>query len=134
MDINELIDNFEFLDDWEDKYKYIIDLGNDLENLDDKYKNDTYIVKGCQSQVWLVPQVKNENNQSILSFVADSDAIIVRGLIAIIKIIYNNKTLEDIKQIDIEHIFGRIGLFEHLSPSRRNGLISMVDKIKSYSR
>ena len=134
MDINELIDNFEFLEDWEDRYKYIIDLGNDLENLDEKYKTDTYKVTGCQSQVWIVPFVKEANNQKILSFIADSDAIIVRGLISIIKIIYNNKTLEDIKQIDIEDIFNKLGLLEHLSPSRRNGLISMVDKIKQFSR
>lgn len=133
MDVNELIDNFEFLDDWEDRYKYIIDLGNELETLDDKYKTDVYKVVGCQSQVWIVPEVKEENNQKLLSFTADSDAIIVRGLIAIVKIIYNNKTLEDIKQIDVEDIFSKLGLLEHLSPSRRNGLISMVEKIKQYS-
>ncbi len=129
MDIEELIDNFSFCDSWEDRYGYIIDLGSSLEGLDDKFKTADWKVPGCQSQVWLVPEYKDGR----IHFRGDSDAIIVRGLVAIVLAVYNDKSPSEIKNIAIEDIFAKLGLQENLSPSRRNGLISMVNKIKFYA-
>ena len=123
MTIEELIDNFSFLDGWEEKYQYVIDLGHKLEPLDEKFKTDDWKVKGCQSQVWLVPQIKN----GVFHFKGDSDAILVKG------IIYNDKTAAEIKNIDVTKIFVKLGLEENLTPSRRNGMLSMVEKIKQYA-
>ena len=129
MRVDELIDNFAFLDGWEEKYQYVIDLGHKLEPLDDAFKTDEWKVQGCQSQVWLVPEVKNGK----LYFRGDSDAILVKGIIAIILMIYNNKSTEEIKNIDVAEIFAKLGLEENLTPSRRNGMMSMVEKIKHYA-
>ncbi len=129
MDISELIDNFEFLDGWEDKYRYIIELGEKLSPLEDKWHTEEWKVKGCQSQVWLVPQ--KENN--CLHFTGDSDAMIVKGLIAIVLLIYNDKSPTEIKSIAVADIFAKLGLSEHLTPSRRNGLEAMIAKICHYA-
>ncbi len=129
MNIDELIDNFEFLDGWEDKYRYIIDLGGKLEPLPENCKTEEWKVRGCQSQVWLLPEKKD----GLLHFRGDSDAIIVKGLIAIVLMIYNDKSPSQIKSIAVDDIFAKLGLSEHLSPSRRNGLISMTEKIKYYA-
>ncbi len=129
MTLEELIDNFSYLDNWEDRYSYLIDLGNELENLPTEYKTPEWKVQGCQSQVWLVPQFQNGK----LHFLGDSDAILVRGLISIVLMIYNDKSPSEIKNIAIEDIFAKLGLAENLSPSRRNGLMSMVSKIKFYA-
>ena len=129
MSVDELIENFEFLDSWEDKYRYIIDLGEKLPPLDEMFHTEEWKVKGCQSQVWLVPQQSGK----ILEFRGDSDAMIVKGLIAIVLMIYNGKTSEQIKETDICTLFDRLGLHEHLSPSRRNGLESMIAKIQYYA-
>ena len=134
MEINELIDNFSLLDDWEDKYRYIIDLGAKLPPLEEKYKTEDWKVRGCQSQVWLVPEVKEKNGEKILSFKGDSDAAIVKGIIAIILSIYSDKSAQMINSVAVEDIFAKLGLEEHLSPSRRNGLASMNEKIKYYAR
>lgn len=133
MTIDELIENFELLDDWEDKYRYIIDLGARLPSLDEKLKTDDWKVRGCQSQVWLVPEIKMEDGKKYLAFLGDSDASIVRGIIAIVLLIFAHKTPEEIKQIAVENIFAKLGLQEHLSPSRRNGLASMTEKIRFYA-
>ena len=130
MNTEELIDNFEFLDSWEDKYRYIIELGEKLPELASEFYTDEWKVKGCQSQVWLVP-FKNDDGK--INFSGDSDAMIVKGLIAIVLMIYNNKTAEDIKNTNIKNIFSIIGLQEHLSPSRRNGLEAMILKIEHYA-
>ncbi len=130
MDINELIDNFEFLDTWEDKYRYIIELGEKLPTLDEKYHTEDWKVQGCQSQVWLVP-TKDDNGK--ISFAGDSDAMIVKGLIAIVLMIFNHKSPSEIKAVAVEDIFAKLKLEEHLSPSRRNGLLSMIGKIKNYA-
>ncbi len=130
MDINELADNFEYLDGWEDKYRYIIDLGEKLPALSEEFHSEEWKVKGCQSQVWLVP---HKTSKGLIFFEGDSDAMIVKGLIAIVLTIYNHKTAEEIKQTEIANIFKQIGLEEHLSPSRRNGLEAMVAKIKYYA-
>ena len=129
MTIDELIENFEFLDGWEDKYRYIIDLGEKMPSLPENLKTDEWKVRGCQSQVWLVPSKEGEK----ISFHGDSDAMIVKGLIAIVLMIYNNKSPSEIKAVAVDEIFAKLGLEEHLSPSRRNGLISMTEKIKQYA-
>ena len=129
MTIEELIDNFSFLDGWEEKYQYVIDLGHKLEPLDEKFKTDDWKVKGCQSQVWLVPQIQN----GIFHFKGDSDAILVKGIISIVLLVYNDKTAAEIKNIDVTKIFVKLGLEENLTPSRRNGMLSMVEKIKHYA-
>lgn len=129
MNIDELIDNFELLDDWEDKYSYIIELGKNLEPLDEQYRTEEWKVRGCQSQVWLEPLLINNK----LHFKGDSDAFIVKGLIAIVFMIYSDKTAQEIKEIAVEEIFAKLGLQEHLSPSRRNGLFSLVEKINYYA-
>ena len=128
-DIEDLIENFELLEDWEDRYRYLIDLGEKLEPLPEEYKTDEWLVRGCQSQVWLVPCVNDDK----LSFKGDSDAIIVKGIIAVVFIIFGNKSAKEIKEIEVENIFAKLGLGEHLSPSRRNGLASMVEKIRFYA-
>ncbi len=129
MTIEELIDNFSFLDGWEEKYQYVIDLGHKLEPLDEKFKTDDWKVKGCQSQVWLVPQIQN----GVFHFKGDSDAILVKGIISIVLLIYNDKTAAEIKNIDVTKIFVKLGLEENLTPNRRNGMLSMVEKIKQYA-
>lgn len=127
--IDELIENFEYFDSWEEKYQYVIDLGHQLEPLENEYKTDEWKVQGCQSQVWLVPQINN----GIYHFKGDSDAILVKGIISIVLMIYNDKNAEQIKSIDVAKIFAKLGLEENLTPSRRNGMLSMVKKIRQYA-
>ena len=129
MNIEELIENFEFLENWEDKYSYIIELGKLIEPLDEEYRTEEWKVRGCQSQVWLEPTLTDGK----LHFKGDSDALIVKGLIAIVLMIYSDKSVQEIKEIEVEEIFAKLGLQEHLSPSRRNGLFSLVEKIKYYA-
>ncbi len=133
MNIEELEENFELLDDWEDRYRYIIELGEKLPPLPDELHTPEWKVKGCQSQVWLVPQVEAVENGKIIFFRGDSDAIIVKGIIAIVLAVYSGKTAEEILRINVDDIFNKIGLEEHLSPNRRNGLFSMVQKIRHYA-
>lgn len=129
MDLQDLQNDFELLSDWEDRYAYIIDLGKSLPAMEDSAKNDETKVEGCTSQVWLM---KTENSTSAaLDFVADSDAIIVRGLIAVLMLIYNGKSQEEISNIDINSLFAKMGLDSHLSVNRRNGFFAMVEKIKN---
>ena len=130
MTIDDLIDNFEFLDSWEDKYRYIIELGEKLPVFNEQFRTEEWKVKGCQSQVWLVPQKQSDGH---LQFMGDSDAMIVKGLIFIVLTIYNNALPQEIKNLNIEEIFTKLGLREHLSPSRRNGLESMINKIRYYA-
>jgi len=130
MQIDELIENFELLDDWEDKYRYLIDLGSKLAPLEDIFKKDEWKVVGCQSQVWLVPDLHDKEH---LSFRGDSDAAIVRGLIFVVLTIFNGQSKKYAEQIKVDDVFAKMGLEEHLSPSRRNGLNAMVTKIKFYA-
>ena len=133
MTIDELIENFDLLDDWEDKYRYIIDLGARMDALPENLKTDDWKVHGCQSQVWLVPSVTMEDGQKYLDFQGDSDAAIVRGIVAIILMVFAHKTPQEIKEIAVENIFAKLGLQDHLSPSRRNGLAAMTEKIRYYA-
>lgn len=129
MSVDELIDNFSFLDSWEDRYKYLIELGNQLPHLADDKKTDEWKVPGCQSQVWIIPHYNGDG----ISFEGDSDAIIVRGIIAVVLLIFKDKPAQEILDIDVEEIFDKMGLREHITPNRRSGMLSMVDKIKYYS-
>ncbi len=133
MDIDELSENFELLDDWEDKYRYLIDLGEKLPPFPDEYRTDEWKVSGCQSQVWLKPSFASAEGNGRLQFVGDSDAAIVRGLIAVVLVVFGDKTREDILTLDVSAVFSRMGLADHLSPSRRNGLGAMVEKIRFYA-
>lgn len=129
MEIGELTDNFELLDDWEDKYRYIIDLGTKLEPLEDNFHQEEWKVRGCQSQVWLVPEKRDGH----LFFKGDSDAAIVKGIMFIVLTAFSGKTPDEIKQVDVDGLFNGLGLHEHLSPSRRNGLTAMTEKILHYA-
>lgn len=126
MDTAELIENFSFLGDWEERYGYLIELGKQLPAMDEADKNDETKVDGCMSQVWL----KTKEEDGKLTFVGESDAHIVRGLIAVLQIILSGKTKEEIRQTDVEAVFRRLGLEAHLSPTRRNGFFAMVERIK----
>lgn len=127
MDVSELIENFSFLGDWEERYGYLIELGKELPPMAENDKNDRTKVEGCMSQVWL----KTTENNGVLTFTADSDAHIVRGLIAVLQIILSGRTPDEILKTDVESVFKQLGLDSHLSPTRRNGFFSMVERIKS---
>lgn len=130
----ELIEDFEFLDDWEDRYAYLIDLGKQLNALPEQYKTDKYRVKGCTSQVWLIHSQIEENGTTTHHYSADSDAFIVRGLVAIVLSAYSGKTSAEIEQIDLATLFSKIGLERNLSVSRRNGFASMINKVKEWAK
>ena len=130
--INELqdavIEEFSDFDDWMDKYQMLIDLGNDLEPLDEKYKTEQNLIDGCQSRVWL----QCDDVDGKLVFTADSDALIVKGIIALLVRVLSGQTPKDILDADL-YFIDRIGLREHLSPTRSNGLLAMIKQIKSYA-
>ena len=123
-----LIEDFSFFEDWTQRYEYMIELSKGLEKMDVQMKNDKNIIKGCQSKVWL----HAEFNEGKIKFLADSEAIITRGIIAILLIIFNNRTPKEIIESDTNFI-EKIGLKEHLSPNRANGLYSMIKQIKFYA-
>jgi cysteine desulfuration protein SufE len=120
-----LIDDFALFSDWEERYAYLIDLGKQLPPMDAALKTPATLVPGCTSKVWMVTEEKDGK----MYFLADSDAHIVRGLIAVLLKIYQGRSPEEIKEIDIKDIFAQLGLESHLSPSRRNGFFAMVGKI-----
>ena len=130
MTLDELLDTFEFFDDWEDKYRFIIDLGKELPGLPDVDKTDDHLIRGCQSQVWLTYESTDEQ----LRFNMDSDAHIVRGLIAVVLIAIQNRSAADIQRLDIEEIFSQLDLLAHLSVTRGNGLRAMVSRVKEIAR
>lgn len=129
MSIEELIEDFEFLDDWDDRYRYVIELGKGLEPFPEELRNDSTKVKGCVSQVWLVSR-EPANAPGTLTFIGDSDAHIVRGLIAILFQLYSGKTPREILDADAKKVFEQLGLDSHLSPQRSNGFYSMVGRIR----
>jgi len=135
MPIDEIIENFALLDEWDDRYRYVIELGRSLAPLDERDRRDVNKVQGCASQVWLATTVEpNGQGGPVLSFVGDSDAHIVRGLIAILFAIYSGRHARDILATDAVALFERLGLREHLTPQRSNGFRSMVERIKSDAR
>src|SRR5690242_20810448 len=129
--IDEIVENFGLLDEWDDRYRYVIELGRTLRPLPDSAHIDANKVQGCASQVWLATTVKpNGSAGPVLSFVGDSDAHIVRGLIAVLFALYSGKGAKDILSTDAVALFEKLGLREHLTPQRSNGFRSMVDRIR----
>ena len=127
MNIDSLIEDFRELDDWEDRYRYVIELGKALPPLPESERTDANKVRGCASQVWLVSERDGER----IEFRGDSDAHIVRGLVAILLATYSGRSPREISSIDAEALFGRIGLRDHLTAQRANGLSAMVNRIKA---
>lgn len=125
---DDLVQGLSLLDGWEERYAYLIELGRQLPPMPDVLKTDTALVKGCTSQVWLVPQAAPD---TILRFWADSDAHIVKGLIAVLFIVFNDEPKSKISEFDIEQYFLQLGLADHLSPNRRNGFFAMVERLKA---
>lgn len=133
--INEIIDNFALLDEWDDRYRYLIELGRALTPLPDAARTDSNKVQGCASQVWLATDVRpNGPAGPVLDFVGDSDAHIVRGLIAILFALYSGLHARDILATDAIKVFERLGMREHLTPQRSNGFRSMVERIRADAR
>ena len=132
MRLEDIQSDFALLDDWEDRYRYVIELGRTLEVLGEAEHSDANKVRGCASQVWLTTNVsKDDRGDERLTFRGDSDAHIVRGLIAILFAIYSERTAKDILATDVQGILGGLGLREHLTPQRSNGLNSMVERIRA---
>jgi len=130
--IDEIVDNFSLLDEWDDRYRYVIELGRMLEPLPEAEHNEINKVRGCASQVWLVTHVKPDGGAGpVLTFVGDSDAHIVRGLIAILLAVYSGKNARDILATDALALFDSLGLRENLTPQRSNGLRAMVDRVRA---
>ena len=127
--LEEIKETFEFIDDWEDRYRFIIDLGRALPEMPLEHRIEENLVRGCQSQVWLLASLNEQNNHVELRI--DSDAHIVRGLIAIVSAAYVNKTPAQICDFDVDSLFAELGLFSHLSMNRGNGLRAMVNRIRA---
>jgi cysteine desulfuration protein SufE len=135
MTIDDIIENFSALDDWDDRYRYVIELGRTLAPLPESARIEANKVQGCASQVWLSTTMQpNGSTGPVLNFVADSDAHIVRGLIAILFALYSGKHAGEILSTDALALFDRLGLRENLTPQRSNGLRSMVERIRSEAR
>lgn len=126
---DELVESFEFLDDWEERYRYVIELGKALPPFEEGRKNDATLVEGCVSRVWLDERMEDGR----LVFDGDSDAHIVRGLIAILRTLYGGRTPDEVLSLDAGDQLGRIELSSHLSPQRSNGLSAMVSRIRGYA-
>ncbi|GGK39753.1 MULTISPECIES: SufE family protein [Flavobacteriaceae] len=124
----EIIDEFSMFDDWMERYEYIIELGKSLPLIDETFKKDENLIAGCQSKVWLHSEIKDQK----ISFTADSDAILTKGIVAILLRVFNEQTPTAILDADLFFI-DKIGLKEHLSPTRANGLVSMIKQIKLYA-
>ena len=124
----EIVDEFLMFDDWMERYEYIIELGKSIPLIDKEYKTDDYVIKGCQSKVWLFAEQKNNK----IIYTADSDAILTKGIIALLLRVFSNHTPQEILDADTSFI-DEIGLKEHLSPTRANGLVSMIKQLKLYA-
>lgn len=125
----DIADEFGGIDDWMDRYGYIIDLGNSLPSIDDRYKTPEHLIEGCQSRVWLNAEMDADGT---VSYTADSDAIIVKGIISLLVQVLNHHTPDEILDADL-HFINDIGFAEHLSPTRSNGLVAMVKQMKAYA-
>ena len=122
----EIVEDFAFLDDWEDRYRHVIDMGKAMDPLDEALRVPATKVQGCASQVWMVPKVQG----GVFSFQGDSDAMIVRGLVAVLAALYNGLTIPEVQAVDAQAELGRLGLHEHLSSQRSNGVRAMVERIR----
>ena len=125
---DEIIDEFSGLDDWMDRYQLLIDLGNEQPPLDDKYKTESNLIDGCQSRVWL----QADYREGLLFFTAESDALIVKGIVALLIRVFSGHTPQEIIEADL-YFINRIGLREHLSPTRSNGLLAMIKQMRMYA-
>ncbi|MCC4275013.1 SufE family protein [Marinomonas communis] len=131
----EIIDDISFFDDWEEKYKYIIDLGKALPEFDDAWRTPERLVKGCQSNVWIQPgSTQDAEKGEVLVFSVDSDAVIVRGLLGLVMAAYNEKTPAEVLAFDIDGYFSELDLERHLSPTRGNGLRSIVGRVQAIAQ
>ena len=126
----ELAETFEFLDDWEERYRHVIDMGKAMPPLEDALRVPQTKVEGCASQVWLVPEVEGNGRDAVVSFRGDSDAMIVRGLIAILITLYSGLTAREVLAVDAKAEMARLGLNDHLSAQRSNGLKAMVQRVR----
>ncbi len=128
--IDEIVSNFELLDDWEERYRYVIELGRLMEPLPDEAHTEANKVQGCASQVWLQTTLDKKEGEPVLRLLGDSDAHIVRGLVALMIALYNGKTASEVLSTDALALFKELGLAEHLTPQRSNGVRSMVNRIR----
>jgi cysteine desulfuration protein SufE len=133
--IDEIIENFDLLEEWDDRYRYLIELGRTLPPLPETARSDANKVQGCASQVWLSKRIdRNGNGEPRLNYLGDSDAHIVRGLVAILLTLYSGRTPQEILSTDALNVFDEFGFREHLTPQRSNGLRSMVERIRADAR
>lgn len=132
--IADIIENFDLLEEWDDRYRYLIELGRELAPLPEAAHNDDNKVRGCASQVWVETAVARANGAPVLTFRGDSDAHIVRGLVFLILTLYSGRSADDILATDAQDLFQKLGLDAHLTPQRSNGVRSMVERIKSDAR
>ena len=130
----EIADTFDFLDDWEDRYRHVIDMGKAMPPLPEAERIPATKVDGCASQVWLVPEVEGQGPEARIKFRGDSDAMIVRGLIAILIALYDDLSAEEVLDVDAQAELGRLGLDDHLSSQRSNGLRAMVARVRDIAR
>ena len=130
----EIADTFDFLDDWEDRYRYVIDLGKAMPPLEEALRAPATKVEGCASQVWLVPEVEGSGPDAVIRFRGDSDAMIVRGLIAILISLYSGLRAAEVLTVDAPAELGRLGLNDHLSSQRSNGLRAMVQRVRDLAK
>lgn len=126
----EIADTFEFLDDWEDRYRYVIDLGKAMPPLEEAFRVPATKVEGCASQVWILPEIEGSGTDAVFRFRGESDAMIVRGLIAVLGALYNGLSVSDVVKVDAPAELARLGLDDHLSSQRSNGLRAMVGRIR----
>ncbi|MEM0944464.1 MAG: SufE family protein [Pseudomonadota bacterium] len=131
---DEIVENFELFDSWEDRYRYVIDLGREMPALDEGRKTDAAKVEGCASQVWLVPELREEAGSERLYFDGDSDAMIVRGLIAVLRALASGRPVAEIGGIDFEGELARLELNQHLSAQRSNGLKAMIGRLQDLAQ
>ncbi len=130
----EIAETFDFLDDWEDRYRHVIDLGKAMTPLEENLRVPATKVHGCASQVWIVPEIDGEGEAAVFTFRGDSDAMIVRGLIAILQALYSGLTVGEVLAVDAPRELARLGLDEHLSSQRSNGLRAMVERIRTLAQ
>ncbi len=133
-EFEEIVETFEFLEDWEDRYRHVIDLGRSMPPMQDSMKSALTKVDGCVSQVWIAPTIEGEGGDQRLSFVGDSDAMIVKGLIAVLRALLSGETTSAITAINVTEELGRLGLDQHLSAQRSNGLKAMVSRLKGLAK
>lgn len=129
--VDELLETFEDLQEWDERYGYLVELGDELPDMDERLKNDQTKVEGCMSQVWMVTRLDEDEDPPKLNIIADSDSLIVRGLIAVLLAYFSGRTPQEVIESDPEFLFDKLGLKQHLSGQRRNGLYAMVKRIKA---